>query len=469
MEERIRPVRVSRTRHESIGRAEPDNQLALLDQAFFEGHRAAGQREVMQVGWLYQHAVDFDELKRFHYNLGYGLLGRLIERSPLPFGRHRWVSDHRPSEIDIAEAPRDRSELVDWFDECTQVPVDPEWGPGWRLSVVSLTDGSTAISLVLSHYVIDGIGGAIAVTEAILGLPRDLGYPPPRSRTRLHALVQDSAASARDAFAVTKALAVAVKGIRSRVDDVVRAKASRPDTTPGGDADEPVTMPNVWIRIKLDEWNARAEDLGGTASTLAAAFTARLDMHMGRQHGDADGVTLLLVVNDRTENDARAIAVSFVRATIDPADVTTDLRGARTAIKNALAAHRTAPDQSLQLAALTPFTPNRTWRLLIDSALSDPEHPAVCSNLGDTGSAAIRPDGTLCDDVFARGASQHLTKRWLERIGSQLHLFYGTSVEINRVGIYISGYQPGSVTDRAALRDIATRTLAEFGLTAEID
>ncbi len=44
----------------------------------------------LQVGWLYEHAVDFDELKRFHYNLGYGLLGRLIERSPLPFGRHRW-------------------------------------------------------------------------------------------------------------------------------------------------------------------------------------------------------------------------------------------------------------------------------------------------------------------------------------------------------------------------------------------
>ncbi len=102
------------------------------------------------------------------------------------------------------------------------------------------------------------------------------------------------------------------------MDDVARAKASRPVAAPGSDADDPVTMPSVWIRINLDEWNARATDLGGTASTLAAAFTARLDMHMGRQHGDADGVTLLLVVNDRTPDDVRAIAVSFVRATIDP-------------------------------------------------------------------------------------------------------------------------------------------------------
>ena len=96
-------------------------------------------------------------------------MGRLIERSPLPFGRYRWVSDPRPAEIDIAKSARPRAELGDWFDERTQLPIDPESGPGWRISVLPLTDGSTAISLVLSHYVIDGIGAAVAVTEALLG------------------------------------------------------------------------------------------------------------------------------------------------------------------------------------------------------------------------------------------------------------------------------------------------------------
>ena len=90
---RIRPARASSNGRASNGEARPDNRLALVDQGFFAGHRAIGQTEVMQVVWVYEHAIDFDGLKRFHHNLGYGLFGRRIERSPLPFGRHRWVSD----------------------------------------------------------------------------------------------------------------------------------------------------------------------------------------------------------------------------------------------------------------------------------------------------------------------------------------------------------------------------------------
>ena len=60
--------------------------------------------------------------------------------------------------IAFADAPRPPAEISDWFDECTQLPIDPEAGPGWRLSVLPVTDGSTAINLVLSHYVIALLG-----------------------------------------------------------------------------------------------------------------------------------------------------------------------------------------------------------------------------------------------------------------------------------------------------------------------
>jgi hypothetical protein len=451
--------------------AGPDNRLDLMDQAFYAGHHAAGQKEVMQVGWVYQHAVDFDALQRFRQELAKGMMGRLIERSPLPFGRYRWVSDPEPAEIDISAVPRPRAELGDWFDECTQLPIDPETGPGWRITVVPLSDGSTAISLVLSHYVIDGIGAAVAVTEALLGLPRDLGYPPPRSRSPLRALLQDTGETARDAPAVGRAFLAAVKEARRRQQDVAhsQAQASLPAAELTCGADDPVIVPNIWIRIRLDEWNARAEALGGTASALAAAFTAKLDRHMGRLHGVADDVRMLLTVNTRTASDARAVAVSFVRVGIDPTEVTTDLRDARAAIKRALKAAQDTPDESAELVPLTPFTPKRAWKHLIDYAVSDPDRPAVCSNLGDSGPAAIRPDGTLCDSMFARGASQNLTREWLERTGSQLQVFVGSSMEINQVGVCVRGYQPGSVTTRAALRELAGRALSEFGLTGEID
>jgi hypothetical protein len=460
--------RPDRASTDDVGR---DNRLDLMDQAFYAGHRAVGQKEVMQVGWLYQHEVDLEGLERFRDKLNQGMMGRLIERSPLPFGRWRWVSAPEPAELDIAAITRPRAELGDWFDERAQLPIDPESGPGWRISVVPLSDSSTAISLVLSHYVIDGIGAAVAVTEALLGLPRDLGYPPPRSRSSLRALLHDTGDTARDAPIVARAFLAAVKEARRRQQDVAhsQAQASLPTAPLTNGADELVTVPNVWIRIRLEEWNARATALGGTASALAAAFTARLDRHMGRLHGDSDDVKILLTVNTRTMNDARAVAVSFVRVGIDPDGVTTDLSDTRAAIKQALKAAQDTPDESAELVPLTPFTPRRAWKHLMDYAFSDPERPAVCSNLGDSGPAAIRPDGTLCDSMFARGASQRITRRWLERAGSQLQVFVGISMEINQVGICVRGYQEGAVTTRAALRELAARTLSEFGLAGEID
>ena len=70
-------ARASSNSRASNGEARPDNRLTLLDQAFFDGHRAAGQKEVMQAVWVYEHAIDFDGLRRLHHNLGYGLFGRL--------------------------------------------------------------------------------------------------------------------------------------------------------------------------------------------------------------------------------------------------------------------------------------------------------------------------------------------------------------------------------------------------------
>jgi len=447
----------------------PDNRLVLLDQAFYAGHRAAGQREIMQVGWIYGRAVDLDGLERLHQNLSRGLLGRLIERSPLPFGRARWVCDPRPAPIDVATCARSRADLEDWFDECTQLPLDPGSGPGWRLCVVPLTDGSNAVSLVLSHYVIDGIGAALAVTEAVLGLKRDLGYPSPRSLTRLRAAVQDANETVRDAPAVGRALVAAVKEARRRQQDADRSVPSRATAVSVGNADDALTAPTIAIRIRLDEWQARAETLGGTSGTLAAAFTAKLDERIGRQHGDSNHVAVLLTVNDRTsQDDVRAVAVSFARVHIDPSELATDLRGARAAIKDALKSAKETQDEDSQLVTLAPFTPRRAWRHLVDYALNDPEQPALCTNLGDTGPAAIRPDGTLCDAVFARGASQHLTQRWLDRIGSQLLIYFGTAAELNLVSICVQAYHPDSVKTKAALRALAAQTLADFGLTGEM-
>jgi hypothetical protein len=440
-----------------------------VDQGFFAGQSAAGQKEVMQVVWVYEHPIDFDGLRRFHHNLGRGLLGRLIERSPLPFGRHRWVLDRGPSDIDIAECARPRAELSDWADERSQLPADPVSGPGWHLGVLPLTDGSTAVSLVASHYLLDGLGLIVALVEALLGNTRDLGYPPPRSRTRLRAVVQDARQTARDVPEVARALVAAAKLLRPRRHDTAPSPAPGPVTLRAGDGDDVVVVPGVTIGIDLDHWDARAKALGGTSNTLAAGLTAKFAERLGRRRGSDGAVTLQVVMSDRTEGDTRAVAVSLARVRVDPTRVTTDLRDARAAIKQALTTLRETPDESSRLAALIPFTPKRTWRRGVDAAFADPDRPAVCSNLGDVGSVVGWLDGTHCDYSYARGTRQHATRQWLEKIGGQMQLLSFRTPVLRKIFIHVLAYQPGAENTKPALRELAARTLAEFDLTAEID
>jgi hypothetical protein len=449
--------------------ARSDDRLVFMDQGFFAGQRAAGLEEVMQVVWLYVRPIDFDGLRRVQRNLSQGLLGRLIERSPLPFGRHRWIAGGGPSEIDIAECARPRAELSDWADERSQLPVDPESGPGWHLGVLPLTDGSTAVSFVASHYVLDGIGCFLAIVDAILGNTLELGYAPPRSRTRLRAAVQDVRQTARDAPEVARALVALTKQARRRQREMSRSPAPLPATLAGDGGDGPFVTPGITIAIDLDHWDARAKALGGAGNTLAAALTAKLGERMGRRN-DADGsVTLQVVMSDRTLGDTRAIAVSFARVSIDPTSVTTDLRDVRSTIKQALNTLQETPDDSVQLAALTPFTPKRTWKQGVDSAFADPARPVIYSNLGDVGWDVSRIDGTPCDYAFARGTRQNVTRQWLERVGGHMQLLSFRLPPLNKIFIHLLAYQPGVENTKPALRELAARALAEFDLTGQID
>ncbi len=80
-----------------------ERRLDYVDQALFLGLRATGQAAAMQMVWVYDDAVDWDELRRFHRDFGFGLVGRLIEPSVLPVRqaplgvldsdpRHLWTS-----------------------------------------------------------------------------------------------------------------------------------------------------------------------------------------------------------------------------------------------------------------------------------------------------------------------------------------------------------------------------------------
>lgn len=447
--------------------ARPDSRLPFVDQALFSTLRATGDKVVIQALWVYEHSLDLDKVKRFHHNLGSGLLGRRIERSPLPFARDRWVSYPAP-EIDIGERARPRTELSSWVDESARMPIDPEMGPSWHLGVQPFTDGSTAISLVVSHCLIDGLGCVLAITEAIMGKTRDLGYPPPRSRTWLGAVVQDAGQTAQGAPEVVRALVAVVKLACHSRKDVARSRVSRPLTVHGDD--DGGVVPGVMIHIDNDDWDARTKALGGTNYSLAAGFVAKLGERMGRRRADDGAVTLQIPLTDRTEGDTRANALSYVRVNVDPSQVTTDLSDIRSAIRQAFKAHREEPDQSLpveRLAPLIPFTPRRVLKRVADMAFAYADLPVGCSNLGDIASVAGNPDGTEAEYVSARGVQQNITRQRLEQTLGQLNT---VSWRIgSRYCINVLAYQPDRATSKAALRDLVADTLAEFDLAGVIE
>lgn len=446
--------------------AAPDNLISFFDQAAFAALRATGRHQLVQGVWIYERPVDIDEIRRFHRNIGHGLFGRLIERSPLPFGRHRWVLGPLP-ELDIAESARSRAELSDWVDEQAQLPIDPEFGPGWQLAVQPFTDGSTAASLVVSHCLADGGASIVAVFDAVTGNRPDFGYLLPRSRTRRHAVLADAVQTVRGAPEIARTLVATAKLVVQRRHELVRSAAPRPTATAGEDAgDESVVLPSVAVFMDTRDWDARAESLGGNSYSLVAGLTAKLAERVGRQCASDGAVTLLIAIIDRTLGDTRAHAMGIGHASVDPTPVAEDLAGVRAGVKEAIRVVREVPDESLKILPLIPFIPKRAVSGLADVFVGVADLPVSCSNVGNLPPELGRIDSTDADYAFYRGVDQNVTRQQLERGQGQLVVV--SSRVGGRIAINVLAYQPGAVNSKAWLREILTRTLAEFGLTGTV-
>lgn len=437
-----------------------DHRLAYLDQATYLSLRATGRAQLAQLVWVYERPLDYAGLKVFHQNFGYGLAGRRIERSPLPFGRHRWVSSEGPAaDIDIADEPRPRSELSDWIDERAQLPVDPEWGPGWHLGVLPMTDGSSAVSLVGSHCLFDGLGFFRTIAEAATGNVRELGYPPPKARTRRQALLSDALQAGRDMPEVYRALTAAARLLRQQ-----RSAPKRPVPAPVvvAGANDNVVVPAITAFVDYDEWERTAKQLGGNSHSLLAGFSAQLAARIGRSR--ADDVALLIAISDRTDDDTRANALRFATVEVESERVCSDLSPARAVIRNAIRELQESSDDPFAVLPLTPFVPKRAMRRTGSVMFGD--LPVSCSNVGHVERAVCQVDGTDADYVLIRPVDQNVRRADIERSGGQLVIAAGRTGAKMSIGIV--AYQPGATNTKSRLRALATDVLGSFGLSGEM-
>jgi hypothetical protein len=436
-----------------------------MDQASFLGVRALGYGALVQFYWIYNRPVNFDGLRRFHRNLGYGLMGRRVERSPLPFARDRWVYSRGPGDIDVAETPRPRADISAWTYERACLPIDPEYGPNFHLGVLPLEDGGTAVTLVTSHTIVDGVGTMLAMADAASGRTRYLGYPRPGSRSRRRALLEDGRQTIASVPELARALAATVRIARRRRKDVAASIASAPPSPRVAGDDQPVRVPCLTAYLDLAEWDARAKSIGGNRNTLLAGFSGRLGVRLGRICPDGT-VTLSLPISDRTENDTRGNALVFPVISVDSTHLSSDLAEVRLKFKQARADLAETSEELLAPLALTSMTPKWVARRAAGVGLGAAANPIGCSNVGDMDPALNRADGTEADYAGGRLIEPGINKRALERMGGQLFVVSGRVH--GKIFISINAYLPGRTNSQDELREAASGALAEFDLTAEI-
>jgi hypothetical protein len=442
-----------------------DNRLAHLDQASFLGLRALGYGALVQFSWIYNRPLNLDGLRRFHRNLGYGLLGRRVERSPLPFARDRWVFCRGPEDVDIAETPRPRAEVSEWTYERACVPIDPEFGPSWHLAALPLEDGGTAVTLVASHTVADGLGFLQAITDAANGRTRCLGYPYPRSRTRRRAVLEDGRQTVASTPELARALRATARVARKRGKDVTASIASAPPSPRGAGDDEPAVVPTLTAYVDVADWDARAKSIGGNSFTLFAGFGGRLGVRMGRVGADGT-VTLSFPISERTEDDTRGNALVFPVVSVDPTHLSSNLEEVRLKFKQTFADLAEITEELLAPLPLTSMTPKWVARRAARMGLGAAAFPIGCSNLGEMDPAVSRPDGSEADYASGRLIEPGISKRTLERMGGQLFLV--SARDHRKVWISINAYLAGRENSQEALRQATSRTFAEFDLNAEI-
>ncbi|WP_253663003.1 wax ester/triacylglycerol synthase family O-acyltransferase [Williamsia maris] len=347
-------------------------------------------------------------LERFNTQLGAGRLGRRIEKSAFPWARDRWVDEPSAPAVDI-DSLGTSEEVAGWVDRRASIPIDPWAGPAWHIGVLPVDDGSTVVTLVASHALVDGVGMALATADAAASRSRSWGYRPPRTRGAFRGFLHDGLQTVREIPKVFRALvsAVGLMRTRLRVEPTPEATAPTPQQSSAGSkrSTAPPERRDVWAvaRVRVNDVAVQARERGGTDTTLLCGVATQLAADLGWVNPLTGESTVALSVNQRTSsNDARANALTEVQIDIDPAAVTIDLSGIRSDLRTALVASTDHPHEFDRLLPLTPFLPKKLFGALIEAPADLARPVTTCAGLGTLDPGVFRPDGSPADTSWFR-------------------------------------------------------------------
>ena len=438
------------------------NVMCYMDQASFVGLRALGRGPIINFTWIYTSKLDHKAVEQFNLRRAKGLLGRLIQRSPLPWGRHRWVACPVPAPIIWSAESISKKQLSVWRNKLSNLPVDPEFGPAWRLVVQTFREGGYAMALLVSHTIADGEATCQAIKEALSDNLNEFNYPSPQIRWSPKHIFRDSRESIR-----------AMRDIWQSFKKLVSLpfKAAIPSWTialpeplrRSHEADCPIHFPLIQTVIDAQWFEARASRLGVTGTTLLAAFVTRLAYRIGRIN-DAGKVKLVIPVSDRKPNDRRGNALQSVTVMADPETCHKDPRKLQRNIKSAYAVLLKHGDDMLRMLPMVPFVPTFLARHLEPLALGT-GLPVGCSLLGELPSELKSPCGKA--EFLQISLLERLTHTEIERRRGKLYML-GYRIDGQQV-ITLTGYAPSHFNTCDEFAGLARHALEDLEIDGHFD
>ncbi|WP_174682921.1 hypothetical protein [Mycolicibacterium conceptionense] len=174
-------------------------------------------------------------------------------------------------------------------------------------------------------------------------------------------------------------------------------------------------------------------------------------------------MVVTLPVNERTADDTRANAISGVRATVNPASATADLREIRSAVKQELIRHSQEPDPQQVMNALVPLMSDRVLKAARSATRGNPFNLVGASNVGEMDPAAGRADGTDAVSFALRLHHLGVVTSTLHRYGGVQTMLSGTMN--GQIFISLISYLPGRANSNDELRLDLSSALKEFSLS----
>lgn len=438
--------------------------VSFSDQGMYLAHKAGGQQAVIQLLWRYRRPLDLKALERFRSHLAQGSLARLVTPARLPFGRHHWRIPLQSAACMplTLSSPLAAEAWQAWADAQVQLSMDPASGPAWNLTAQPFSDGSTLVSLVVSHCIADGTAMVLAVSAAARG---ESGVAPSTSFSALHpamVLGHELIQSLYDVPATFKALAVlAQTGLKNRT---TAPKSAPSDTTSTG-VETIIVFPSVFVRIPVSVWDDRAKCLAANRFTLVAAMTAAFSELLGRTQNDE--VTLLIPVGQRGGlSDTDANRVTIATCQVPAVQYKGRLHVLQRKLQTALLKSRRNPDPLLAMMPLLPYVPERAFTQLASMAMGALANlPVTCSHMGELPAEIFRIDGAEADHFCFRGVDRQTTVNAIEKRHGVATLL--TGVASGYILLNFVAYQPGTVVNTAQLQALVIKLLERHHLIGE--